>query len=623
MKMHFLNASALYLLAFIPLVASLHFLRLRRKPHVVPSVRFWLEAIEDMKANVPFQRIRNFLPLILQLFFLSLAVVTVARPAFRRHSLLLRQSVLILENSASMQSTELGKSRFEIAKRRALELIGQLDDRGQMMIMDTSSPPRHIYQGFTSDKEKLRRAIQEIAPQHTPPDLKSIFSSAAAYGKGASTGIIYIGDNVEELPNAPPNLQEIVVGTQRENVGIVRFNVSRNPNQPSQFQVLVGLRNFGSEEREFRARLEVGGRWYNDETVILPAGESQSIVFAIDDKGFDGLVVGVNLELDDDFTLDNTALAFLHRHTQSRVLLVSDRSQPLLSKMLEADANIELVEIETQDYRGAESQDIAIFDRYVPENLPDANAIFLNPVDGLPFMPVTETKAEPVRVLYQDRVHAIMRDVPLIDLSVKESLIVRLPNWGSPLVETVEGALIWTGEDANRKYAVFVFDAFNLETSRFALSIPSAPILLSRCLEWLAVPNRTIQPDVVKVGTAVKILLDDLEAEDDVTVQLPDGSVTDVSSRSTPIIFANTSLVGLYTVFVHDRQVGQFAVNLLDSQESGISSPQLGEDRGESGSDGTPPANHLQEVNREIWKFTACLGVLLLLIEWWVYHRNN
>ena len=622
MKMHFLNASALYLLAFIPLVASLHFLKLRRKRHVVPSVMFWLEAIEDMKANVPFQRIRNFLPLLLQLFFLSLAVVTVARPAFRRHSLLLRQSVLILENSASMQSTELGKSRFEIAKRRALELIDQLDDRGQMMIMDTSSPPRHIHQGFTSDKEKLRRAVREIAPQHAPPDLKSIFSSAAAYGKGTSTGIIYIGDNVGELQNAPPNLQEIVVGTQRENMGIVRLNVSRNPNQPSQFQVLAGLRNFGSEEREFRARLGVGGRWYNDETVILPAGESQSIVFAIDDKGFDGLVVSVNLELDDDFALDNTALAFLHRHTQSRVLLVSNRPQPLLSKMLEADANIELVEIETQDYRGAENQDIVIFDRYVPENLPDANAIFLSPADGLPFMPVTETKAGPVRVLYQDRVHAIMRDVPLIDLSVKESLIVRLPNWGSPLVETVEGSLIWSGEDANRKYVVFAFDAFNLETSRFALSIPSAPILLSRCLEWLAVPNTAIQPDVVKVGTAVKILLTDLGAEDHVTVQLPDGSVTDVSSRSTPIIFANTSLVGLYTVFVHDRQVGRFAVNLLESQESGISSPQLGEDRGESGSDGTPPANHLQEVNREIWKFTACLGVLLLLIEWWVYHRN-
>ena len=621
--MHFLNASALYLLAFIPLVASLHFLKLRRKRHVVPSVMFWLEAIEDMKANVPFQRIRNFLPLILQLLFLSLAVVTVARPAFRSDSTLFGQSVLILENSASMQSTESGKSRFERAKNRALEFINQLDDHGQMMIMDTSRPPRHIHQGFTSDKEKLRRAVQEIAPQHTSPDFESIFSSAAAYGKGASTGIIYIGDNMREFPDSPPTLQNIVVGTESQNVGIVQFNVSRNPNQPSQFQVLAGLRNFGLENREFRARLEIGGRWYDDETVILSPGESRSVVFLIDDKGFDRLVVSLNLELEDNLDLDNTAWAFLHRRTPLRLLLVSDRSLPLLSKMLKADANIKLMKIGTEDYRGAGSQDIVIFDRYVPENLPEANTIFLNPVDGLPFMPTTETKTEPVRVIYQDRTHVLMRDVSLIDLSVRESLVFQLPRWGNPLAETVEGALIWNGENADRKYVVFGFDAFDLATSQFALRIPSAPILLSRCLEWLAVPNTTVQPDVVKVGSPVKIALSDLEAENDVTVQLPDGSATKISSRAAPIIFSDTPLVGLYTVFVDDHEAGRFAVNLLDSQDAGSSSLQPGEERLESDPDATSPANNLEEVNREIWKYTACLGIFLLLIEWWVYHRNR
>lgn len=621
--MHFLNASAFYLLAFIPLVAALHFLKLRRKRHVVPSVMFWLEAIEDMKANVPFQRIRNFLPLILQLLILSLAVVTVARPAFRHYSALFGQSVLILENSASMQSTESGKSRFERAKSRALELIDQLDDQGQMMIMDTSRPPRHIHQGFTLDKEKLRRAVQEITSQHTSPDFESIFSSAMAYGKGASTGIIYIGDNAHEIPNSPPTLQKIVVGTQKENVGIVQFNVSRNPNQPSQFQVFAGLRNFGLEDQEFRARLEIGGRWYDDERVSLPAGESRSVVFSIDDEGFDGLVVSVDLELEDNLALDDTVWAFLHRRTPLRILLVSDRSLPLLSKMLGADANIELTKIGTEGYRGAGSEDIVIFDRYVPENLPDANAIFLNPVGGLPFMPVTEANTEPVRVIYQDRTHAIMRDVSLIDLSVKESLVAQLPRWGSPLAETLEGALIWAGEDANRKCVVFGFDAFDLETSEFALLIPSAPIFLSRCLEWLAVSNTTVQPDVVRVGTPVNITFSELEAEDDVTVRLPDGSVTDVSSRSTPVIFADTSLVGVYTVFVGDHEAGRFAVNLLDSQDSGSSLLQRREGQVESDPDETPPANHLQEVNREIWKYTACLGVFLLLMEWWVYHRNR
>ena len=129
------------------------------------------------------------------------------------------------------------------------------------------------------------------------------------------------------------------------------------------------------------------------------------------------------------------------------------------------------------------------------------------------------------------------------------------------------------------------------------LDITSAPILLSSCLEWIGVPNAT--------------------------VQLPEGSVAKVSSRARPIIFPNTSTVGVYTVFVGDRQAGRFAANLLDLQDLGGSSPEGKEERVESDPAGTPPADHLQEVDREIWKYTACLGVLLLLVEWWVYHRNR
>ena len=131
----------------------------------------------------------------------------------------------------------------------------------------------------------------------------------------------------------------------------------------------------------------------------------------------------------------------------------------------------------------------------------------------------------------------------------------------------------------------------------WCLDITSAPILLSSCLECLTVPNAT--------------------------VQLPDGSVTKVASRAEPILFPNTSTVGVYTVFAGDSKVGRFAVNLLDLKESRGFSSQPVEDRGKSDLVGTPTADHLREVDREIWKYTACLGVLLLLIEWWVYHRNR
>lgn len=620
--MHFLNASALYLLAFIPIVALLHFLKLRRQRHVVPSIMLWLEAIEDVKANVPFQRLRNSLLLILQLLFLLIAVATVARPALRRPSSLQGQSILILENSASMQSTELGESRFEIARTKALALIDRLDTSSQMMIMDTSRPPHHIHQGFTADKEKLRRAISEMPLQHISPDLKAIFNSVRAYINGPSTGIFFIGDGFEAIPNSSHHLQNIGVGEQGENVGIVQFDASLNPNQPGQFQVLVVIQNFGLEEQKFRVRLEIGGKWLDDETLSLRAGETQSIVFSVEDKRFDGLIVSARLELEDDLALDNAASAILHSLSKSRVLLVSDRHQPLLTKMLEADVNIDLVQIQTQDYQGMGGRDIVIFDQYVPEDLPDANTISLNPVDGLQFMPV-EQKTELVHVIDQERTHAIMRDVSLINLQVKESLIPQLPIWGIPLVETTHAPLIWFGEHAKRKVVVFAFDAFDLQISRFALLIPSAPIFMSRCLEWLSTPKTPIQPDVVKVGTPVRIVLDHLDEVDSIAVELPDGSRTNIVAQSATIVFADTSHVGVYTVSVDNRRIGQFFVNLLNRQESNISAPQRDDNQREAGSIEEHRVSHTQQVNREVWKYTACLGLFLLVMEWWLYHRNR
>ena len=47
--------------------------------------------------------------------------------------------------------------------------------------------------------------------------------------------------------------------------------------------------------------------------------------------------------------------------------------------MLQADANIKLMETSIEDYRGAGNQEIVIFDRYVPENLSGGEYYFPEP----------------------------------------------------------------------------------------------------------------------------------------------------------------------------------------------------------------------------------------------------
>ena len=138
------------------------FLKLRRQRHVVPSVMLWLEAIEDMKANVPFQRLRNSLLLPLQILFLLIVVGGVARPALRQLGGLSEQSIVIIDTSASMGATDLGETRLDVAKAEALKLINQLGANGQMMIMDTSRPRHNIRQALHRIQKNCVKLLKAV-----------------------------------------------------------------------------------------------------------------------------------------------------------------------------------------------------------------------------------------------------------------------------------------------------------------------------------------------------------------------------------------------------------------------------------------------------------------------------
>lgn len=639
--MHFLNPSAFYLLAFIPIVAFLHFLKLRRQRLIVPSVMLWLEAVEDMKANVPFQKLQNSFLLPLQILFLLIVIAGVARPALRQPGALTDQSIVIIDTSTSMLATDSGKSRFDAAKAEALKLINLLDANGNMMIMDTSPPPSNVLQAFTSDKEKLRLAVKNLFVRHGPPSLKAAFDSAQIYGNLPNTRVFFISDNCQDLPSTAQQMslhcQDIALGNSIENVGIVRFSVARDAHRSSLYRILVVLQNFAESPRQVQVRLEIEGRWVNDETVTIGPRETKSSVFIEEDEGFDGQTISARLvNVSDDLPFDDAAYAILQPPPEWKILLVSDREQPLLTTMLDTNPYVVFSQIRTGDYHGTADWDFVIFNRFVP-NLPlNGNAIYLNPVAGLPFMPA-ESNAQSQSVIYQNQIHPVMRNVSLLGLNVRESLICEMPIWGIPLAETAKSPLIWLGTLVDRsefshgsktqKVIVFAFDPFDLEISRFALfdrSIASAPILMTQCFEWLDAATAPIQPDVVKAGEPVKIRLDHPDTVENVTIQLPDETSIDLEIDDSTFLFTETYQIGVYSLYINARPWRKFAVNLLDAEESDLSlggQPQAAEGV-EDGETATVSQYEMQGVNQELWGFAAIAALLLLVVEWWFYHRN-
>src|SRR4029453_9514118 len=99
-------ASLLWLLLLFPIIIFFYLLKLKRREGVVSSVLLWAHLVKDVQANAPFQKLKRNLLLFLQLLTVFFLIVCLARPFVVVRALGGQNTVLILDASASMQSTD-------------------------------------------------------------------------------------------------------------------------------------------------------------------------------------------------------------------------------------------------------------------------------------------------------------------------------------------------------------------------------------------------------------------------------------------------------------------------------------------------------------------------------------
>ncbi|QOJ01810.1 MAG: BatA domain-containing protein [Phycisphaeraceae bacterium] len=158
----------------VPLVVLLYFLKLRRRVVEVSSTLLWRRAVEDLRANAPFQRLRRNILLFLQLLAVAAGVMALGQPQVRGGGSAGGRVVILLDRSASMSAGDAGggRTRLEEAKRAALGVIEAMRDAGwgffdagpgadeaMVIAFDESA---EIVQGFTSDKGRLRASVEGI-----------------------------------------------------------------------------------------------------------------------------------------------------------------------------------------------------------------------------------------------------------------------------------------------------------------------------------------------------------------------------------------------------------------------------------------------------------------------------
>src|SRR6516162_2528880 len=228
-------------------------IRLRRVP--VSTVLFWRQIFEEKKPRSLWQRLRHLLSLLVQLAFLCLLVGALAQPFFAWEINASRQVVLVIDNSASMNATDVTPTRLGRAKELGQNVIDGLRSRDQMAIVAAGTQPQVIC-GLTGHLRTLHEYLASVtAGDGSTRVAEAVALAEQLVGGESNVQIIVLTDGcakgMDEIVKKD-NVEVVAVGRRTGNVAITAFQVRRSLLDPIGYEILVEVVNHSADPVECR-----------------------------------------------------------------------------------------------------------------------------------------------------------------------------------------------------------------------------------------------------------------------------------------------------------------------------------------------------------------------------------
>jgi len=653
----------------IPALLILYFLKLRRREEIVPSTLLWKRAVQDLQVNAPFQRLRKSLLLFLQLAVLALAVLALARPIVQSTAMEADRLVLLIDQSASMNTQEADGTRLELAKEQAARLVrtlnrrnagwrsfltfGAAETRTQAMVIAFAERAR-IVSPFTTNTAELVGLIERIEPTDGGTDLREALELAEAYMSppamttdqtpvpaASAARLILISDgriaHLDEVVLKSGTLEFLRVGQTADNVGITALRTLRNYERPELLSIFLTVRNFGPAPIETDVSLYVDGTLTAVRSVRLAAQPpaatqptappealtegSSAVSLSIELPLDRGAVLEARLARDDRLAVDNRAWAVIPPPRKLRVLTVTEknyfldsvlRGLPLEDFPFATPAQYEANAGQAYEADGASRFDVVIFDKVRPVRLPAGNFLFLGATPPLPGFPDGKPD-ENFAPIWWEETHPLLRHVALDGVVVARGLTLPVPRQAEVLIEGPRGPVLARYAAEGRHCVVL---GFAVEQSNW-WSKPSFPVFMYNAIRYLG-GGAEAADGPLRPGQTLRFPAP--AGVESLTLTRPDARTETLRvDTSGTAYYGNTDRVGVYAVDGGLPGRDRFAVNLEDERESDIAPPP-----GPLTIDRQPVAelNAIRTATPEVWRWFVGAALALLLFEWWVYNRR-
>ena len=605
--MNFLNPEALAFAVTLPIVIIFYLLKRRRVAHLVSSTIIWKRFLNETQANSPFQKLRHNWLLIIQLIFLSLAIFALIRPYFSSKIESGRFVVVILDVSASMQATDVSLNRFELAKGEVNKMIDGMYDNDQMVLI-LSGGNTEVRQSPTSVKAILKKALDQVKVTDSPTRLLEAIKLSQNLSRNRPKVEVHlfsdgVSSDLDAFELQDLNLEYHRLGKGGGNLGITSLEVRSNPEQLGQQSVFATIGNFSTNTMSSEVSLFFDDQMIGNRRLTVMPTNTASLVFSSNQRT--NGVFRMKLKNDDFLQVDNIGSVMGLTRRNVEVLLIT-KGNVFLEKALRSIDDVNLI-VKSSLTDSTPNVDVVVLDSIRPTVWPSGNVMAINTQSTNWFQPSGLLESPPI--VDWKSAHPILRFVNFDNVQVAQSLNSELPTWMNPIVETQSVPLIAVGEnDANR----CVWVGFNPLDSTWPLRV-SFPIFIANAIDWL-------DPKIVtNLSAGEPFSMRMAEKGSAVVVTLPDGEIVETSTMGNgEFVFADTFQQGVYHAKYGTNEIS-FCVNLLDAAESAIES----RDVLKLGKYGRVEATLQLDADKELWRWFAIICLLLLVFEWWFYHRRT
>jgi Ca-activated chloride channel family protein len=453
----FSNVSALWLLTLAVPLILLYLLKRRRRDVVVPSTMLWKKALEDIRADTPFQKLKSSLLLLLQLLILVLITAILSAPHLVSSASLSRQRILVLDCSASMKATDVKPSRFEEAKQKLLKAVDEIPGSDSVLLLAFSSETSIVQQN-TNDLSQVRSKLNSLEAEDVAGDWSQLTKILEPLLRNSPPPLVMIAS---DFANVPSNLlgaisfDPIIAGNSGDNIGIMRVVSKPLPGSDKIQVLLYQIKNFSKKTSTSTLTLYANDSVMDSFEVKLGPGETleRTTEITVDQT----IKVRIEKKPNDVFTLDDDYVLIVEPVQPSSVkleyenLFLRKALAVLPSIKVSNDGSLPIMKIKSINEAGQ---------------------------SGIYFLS-SKSAGTTVPVRWNDG-HPVLRFVDVGAWQIQNASAITPPVGAESLVEISSGTIAYATEDHGRKIVL----GFALEDSNLPL-LAGFPVFLQNAIQWI------------------------------------------------------------------------------------------------------------------------------------------